>query len=200
MPQPDPVRRRRRRLRGTHAQRRLEPTQGAGARRLAQHFPRSPLPLRRRFRAGRPPAPQSGQEMARLFSEVDLLLVPSLRDEMLTITNFTGHPSLTLRAGFVEVAKARSDWAPRSRKTRCPHSPRHAAFPRRHSDRPPVRRRHARPSAASRWSTPSAWSTSGRRASRCFESLMGVASQPSPAADGLGQRPDRRPMAGLPPV
>jgi len=52
------------------------------------------------------------QEMARLFAEVDLLLVPSLRDEMLTITNFTGHPSLTLRAGFVEVSKARSDWAP----------------------------------------------------------------------------------------
>jgi Asp-tRNA(Asn)/Glu-tRNA(Gln) amidotransferase A subunit family amidase len=52
------------------------------------------------------------QEMARIFSRVDLLLVPSLRDEMLTITNFTGHPSLTLRAGFVEVAEARSDWAP----------------------------------------------------------------------------------------
>ena len=52
------------------------------------------------------------QEMARVFSEVDLLLVPSLRDEMLTITNFTGHPSLTLRAGFVEVSEARSDWAP----------------------------------------------------------------------------------------
>jgi Asp-tRNA(Asn)/Glu-tRNA(Gln) amidotransferase A subunit family amidase len=52
------------------------------------------------------------QEMARVFSEVDLLLVPSLRDEMLTITNFTGHPSLTLRAGFVEVTQARSDWAP----------------------------------------------------------------------------------------
>ena len=51
-------------------------------------------------------------EMARIFSQVDLLLVPSLRDEMLTITNFTGHPSLTLRAGFVEVSKARSDWAP----------------------------------------------------------------------------------------
>jgi Asp-tRNA(Asn)/Glu-tRNA(Gln) amidotransferase A subunit family amidase len=50
--------------------------------------------------------------MARLFSEVDLLLVPSLRDEMLTITNFTGHPALVVRAGFVEVAKARSDWAP----------------------------------------------------------------------------------------
>jgi len=52
------------------------------------------------------------QEMARVFSEVDLLLVPSLRDEMLIITNFTGHPSLTLRAGFVEVSEARSDWAP----------------------------------------------------------------------------------------
>jgi Asp-tRNA(Asn)/Glu-tRNA(Gln) amidotransferase A subunit family amidase len=52
------------------------------------------------------------QEMARVFSEVDILLVPSLRDEMLTITNFTGHPSLTMRAGFVEVSEARSDWAP----------------------------------------------------------------------------------------
>jgi Asp-tRNA(Asn)/Glu-tRNA(Gln) amidotransferase A subunit family amidase len=51
-------------------------------------------------------------EMARIFSEVDLLLVPSLRDEMLTLSSFTGHPSLTLRAGFVEVATARSDWAP----------------------------------------------------------------------------------------
>ena len=38
----------------------------------------------------------------------DLLLVPSLRDEMLTLTNFAGHPSLTLRAGFVEVSEARS--------------------------------------------------------------------------------------------
>jgi len=52
------------------------------------------------------------EEMGRIFSKVDLLLVPSLRDEMLTITNFTGHPSLTLRAGFVEVSEARSDWAP----------------------------------------------------------------------------------------
>jgi len=52
------------------------------------------------------------EEMARLFSQVDLLLVPSVRDEMLTITNFTGHPALVLRAGFIEVAKARSDWAP----------------------------------------------------------------------------------------
>jgi Asp-tRNA(Asn)/Glu-tRNA(Gln) amidotransferase A subunit family amidase len=51
-------------------------------------------------------------EMARIFSQVDLLLVPSLRDEMLTLSNFTGHPSLTLRAGFVNVSEARSDWAP----------------------------------------------------------------------------------------
>jgi Asp-tRNA(Asn)/Glu-tRNA(Gln) amidotransferase A subunit family amidase len=51
-------------------------------------------------------------EMARVFSQVDLLLVPSLQDEMLVITNATGHPSLTLRAGFVEVSEARSDWAP----------------------------------------------------------------------------------------
>ncbi|HWC95948.1 MAG TPA: amidase [Candidatus Sulfopaludibacter sp.] len=55
---------------------------------------------------------QVALEMARVFSQVDLLLVPSLRDEMLTISNFTGHPSLTLRAGFVEVSEARSDWAP----------------------------------------------------------------------------------------
>jgi Asp-tRNA(Asn)/Glu-tRNA(Gln) amidotransferase A subunit family amidase len=52
------------------------------------------------------------QEMARVFGEVDLLLVPSLRDEMLTLSNCTGHPSLTLRAGFVNVSEARSDWAP----------------------------------------------------------------------------------------
>jgi Asp-tRNA(Asn)/Glu-tRNA(Gln) amidotransferase A subunit family amidase len=52
------------------------------------------------------------QEMARLFAEVDVLLVPSLRDEMLTISNHTGHPSLTVRCGFVEVDRIRSDWAP----------------------------------------------------------------------------------------
>jgi Asp-tRNA(Asn)/Glu-tRNA(Gln) amidotransferase A subunit family amidase len=51
-------------------------------------------------------------ELARIMSQVDVLLVPSLRDEMLTVTNFTGQPSLTLRAGFVNVSEARSDWAP----------------------------------------------------------------------------------------
>ncbi len=52
------------------------------------------------------------EEMARVMAQVDLLLVPSLHDKFLVITNFTGHPSLTLRAGFVEVKEARSDWAP----------------------------------------------------------------------------------------
>jgi Asp-tRNA(Asn)/Glu-tRNA(Gln) amidotransferase A subunit family amidase len=51
-------------------------------------------------------------EMARIMSSVDMLLVPSLRNEMLTISNNTGHPSLTLRTGFVQVGEARSDWAP----------------------------------------------------------------------------------------
>jgi Asp-tRNA(Asn)/Glu-tRNA(Gln) amidotransferase A subunit family amidase len=51
-------------------------------------------------------------EMAKIFEHIDLLLVPSLRDEPMVIFNFTGHPSLTLRAGFVEVSEERSDWAP----------------------------------------------------------------------------------------
>jgi len=50
--------------------------------------------------------------MGGVMSKVDLLLVPSLRNEMLIISNNTGHPSLTLRTGFVNVAQARSDWAP----------------------------------------------------------------------------------------
>ena len=52
------------------------------------------------------------QEMARVMAGVDVLLVPSLRNEMLTISNQTGHPSLTLRTGSIEVSEARSDWAP----------------------------------------------------------------------------------------
>ncbi|MFL5617514.1 MAG: amidase family protein [Gemmatimonadaceae bacterium] len=50
--------------------------------------------------------------MSGVMSTVDLLLVPSLRNEMLIISNNTGHPSLTLRTGFVDVKEARSDWAP----------------------------------------------------------------------------------------
>ena len=51
-------------------------------------------------------------EMARVMSEVDLLLIPSLHDDMMVISNMTGQPSLTLRTGFVHVSQARSDWAP----------------------------------------------------------------------------------------
>ena len=51
-------------------------------------------------------------EMKRVMEEVDLLLVPTLRDEMLVISNNTGHPALAVRTGFVNVSQARSDWAP----------------------------------------------------------------------------------------
>ena len=50
--------------------------------------------------------------MSGVMSKVDLLLVPSLRNEMLIISNNTGHPSLTLRTGFVNVTEPRNDWAP----------------------------------------------------------------------------------------
>jgi Asp-tRNA(Asn)/Glu-tRNA(Gln) amidotransferase A subunit family amidase len=63
------------------------------------------------------------EEMARVFESVDLLLVPSLRDDILAITNNTGHPSLTLRAGFVEVSEARTDWAPDPSRTLPKFSP-----------------------------------------------------------------------------
>ncbi|TWI70233.1 Asp-tRNA(Asn)/Glu-tRNA(Gln) amidotransferase A subunit family amidase [Pseudoduganella lurida] len=52
------------------------------------------------------------ERMAAIFGQVDVLLVPSLREEMLIVSNNTGHPSLTLRTGFVQVDEARSDWAP----------------------------------------------------------------------------------------
>lgn len=51
------------------------------------------------------------REMARVFERVDVLLAPSF-SPLLTIGNFTGHPSLTVRAGFVEIDRARDDFAP----------------------------------------------------------------------------------------
>lgn len=41
-----------------------------------------------------------------------MLIVQWLQDDQLTLTNFTGLRSLTLRAGLVEVSEARRDWAP----------------------------------------------------------------------------------------
>jgi Asp-tRNA(Asn)/Glu-tRNA(Gln) amidotransferase A subunit family amidase len=40
-------------------------------------------------------------EMDEIFRQVDLIIGPSLAGPMLTITNFTGHPSLCLPAGYV---------------------------------------------------------------------------------------------------
>ena len=53
-------------------------------------------------------------EMARVMREVDMLLVPTLRDEMMVIANYTGHPALVVPAGFVEIGETRSDWLPES--------------------------------------------------------------------------------------
>lgn len=55
---------------------------------------------------------QAAVAMNQLLTQVDVLLVPFLRDETLLGTNCTGHPSLTLRGGFVEVDRIRSDWFP----------------------------------------------------------------------------------------
>ncbi len=51
------------------------------------------------------------EEMAKVFGQVDALAGPALAGPMLTITNFTGHPCLTLRTGFRSITALRSDWA-----------------------------------------------------------------------------------------
>ena len=48
------------------------------------------------------------------MATVDLLLVPTMRDEMMVIANFTGHPALCVRTGFIQLAETRSDWLPGS--------------------------------------------------------------------------------------
>lgn len=112
-------------------------------------------------------------EMARIFSQVDLLLVPSLRDEMLTITNFTGHPSLTMRAGFVEVTQARSDWAPdpeapaASLRSTAPRSS------RSHPDLGGYLTKARLDALGSRLSVPSVWPKSIRRTSS-YRSRLGI--------------------------
>ena len=83
-------------------------------------------------------------EMARIFREVDVLLVPSLRDEQLTITNFTGHPSLTLRAGFVRGLGSAERLGARSGESAAEVHSAAARAARDHARRPAVRRRVAR--------------------------------------------------------
>ena len=123
--------------------RRSRRAESAGSRRVAQHVSAR--------HASFPPstsckptasAAKSPKRWRASFREVDLLLVPSLRDEMLVITNFTGHPSLTLRAGFVEVAEARSDWAPRSGASAAQFNP-PRRVPRGYAHRTALRRRCA---------------------------------------------------------
>ena len=79
-----------------------------------------------------------------MFSQVDLLLVPSLRDEMLTISNFTGHPSLTLRAGFVNVVRGAQRLGARSEESAAEVLAAAPRAARRDAARPAVRRRHDR--------------------------------------------------------
>jgi Asp-tRNA(Asn)/Glu-tRNA(Gln) amidotransferase A subunit family amidase len=43
------------------------------------------------------------QETARVFTGVDAIVGPSFAGNMQLVTNFTGHPSLTIRTGFVEM-------------------------------------------------------------------------------------------------
>jgi len=70
------------------------------------------------------------REMDAAFRQVDLVIGPSLAGPMLTITNFTGHPSLCLPVGMFETAArgpvslVRSDapGAGDARKVRVPHS------------------------------------------------------------------------------
>ena len=85
------------------------------------------------------------QEMARVFSQVDLLLVPSLRDEILTITNFTGHPSLTSAGGLRGGVGSAQRLGARPGASTAEVFAAAARAARSHADRPSVRRRHAGP-------------------------------------------------------
>ncbi|HZZ83995.1 MAG TPA: amidase [Anaeromyxobacteraceae bacterium] len=51
------------------------------------------------------------EAMAGLFASVDALAGPALAGPMLTVTNYTGHPCLTLRTGFRRLTRLRSDFA-----------------------------------------------------------------------------------------
>jgi len=50
-------------------------------------------------------------EVAPLFAAVDALAGPALAGPMLLVTNYTGHPCLTLRTGFRALTEVRSDFA-----------------------------------------------------------------------------------------
>jgi Asp-tRNA(Asn)/Glu-tRNA(Gln) amidotransferase A subunit family amidase len=50
-------------------------------------------------------------DLAALFATVDALAGPALAGPMLLLTNYTGHPCLTLRTGFRTISALRSDFA-----------------------------------------------------------------------------------------
>ena len=76
--------------------------------------------------------------------EVDVLLVPSLRDEMLTLSNFTGHPSLTLARRIRQRRRGAQRLGARPEEPAAEILAAAARAARRHARRPAVRRRHGR--------------------------------------------------------
>jgi Asp-tRNA(Asn)/Glu-tRNA(Gln) amidotransferase A subunit family amidase len=61
--------------------------------------------------------------MDRMMEEVDMLVLPNFAANLLTITNFTGHPCLTLRSGFIQSAVRDDPNLPKGApKTRVPHN------------------------------------------------------------------------------
>jgi len=62
-------------------------------------------------------------EMDKIFDEVDMLITPNFAANLLVITNFTGHPCLTLRAGFTDsIVRGESNIAADSEKFRVPYN------------------------------------------------------------------------------
>ena len=126
-------------------------------------------------------------EMARVFSQVDLLLVPSLRDEMLTMSNFTGHPSLTLRAGLRQRLRGAQRLGARSEESAAEILAAAARAARRDAARPTVRRRHGR----ARGARAGAGVRRGRRAA------AGVLSAPH-GSRTFNRRSETRNLSGAP--
>jgi len=62
-------------------------------------------------------------EMDAVFSGIDMLVTPNFAANLLTITNFTGHPCLTVRAGFYNSpVRDGQNTDKNSKKTNVPHN------------------------------------------------------------------------------
>jgi Asp-tRNA(Asn)/Glu-tRNA(Gln) amidotransferase A subunit family amidase len=64
--------------------------------------------------------------MAACFAAVDAIIGPSMVGPMLTITNFTGHPSLVLRTGFIDSPTRSSARTPPGQAAPAPAGPMHS--------------------------------------------------------------------------